>query len=130
VTWEIAPQMRARADPTLLRNVLANLLGNAWKYTARSTAAQIRFTARSEGRETIYCIEDNGAGFDPVYRDQLFVPFQRLHDDCDFPGTGLGLASAKRIIERHGGRIWAESEVGKGARFHFALGSAVEASVA
>ncbi|MHB9031332.1 MAG: sensor histidine kinase [Candidatus Latescibacterota bacterium] len=113
--------MTAEGDEHLLRQVLQNLLGNAWKYTAHREVARIRFLEeRKEGRR-IFCVEDNGAGFDMNYAENLFVPFRRLHTDSEFPGTGIGLSIAKRIIERHGGDIWAESETGKGATFYFTV---------
>jgi light-regulated signal transduction histidine kinase (bacteriophytochrome) len=100
---------------------LENLLGNAWKYSARASAAQIRFETTQRDGRTVYCVSDNGAGFDMRFADRLFGVFQRLHSASDFAGTGVGLASVRRIIRRHGGEIWAESEVGQGARFYFTL---------
>jgi signal transduction histidine kinase len=123
VEVEIAPGMVADGDPTLLRLVLENLLGNAWKYSARNPHARLQFLCdRQQGRQVFHVI-DNGAGFDMRNADRLFGVFQRLHSANDFPGTGVGLASVKRIVRRHGGDIWAESEPGRGARFHFTLRS-------
>ena len=117
----VEPGLQVRGDTTLLRAVLQNLLGNAWKYTARQPRADIGLTAEHEAGRTIYCVWDNGVGFDMRFADRLFKPFQRLHSASDFPGTGVGLASVQRIVRRHGGRIWAESEPGTGSRFYFTL---------
>ncbi len=121
VEVEIAPGMVADGDPTLLRLVLENLLGNAWKYSARNAQAKLQFNAATQGGRQVFSVIDNGAGFDMRNADRLFGVFQRLHSANDFPGTGVGLASVKRIVRRHGGDIWAESEPGRGARFHFTL---------
>ena len=117
----IAPDMVAQGDPTLLRMALENLLSNAWKYSAKVPQAAIRFERCQAGGRAAYRISDNGAGFDMRFADRLFGVFQRLHSSSDFHGTGVGLASVQRIVRRHGGEIWAESEVGQGARFHFTL---------
>jgi PAS domain S-box-containing protein len=117
----IQPDVRAKGDKSLLRIVLANMLGNAWKYTSKNPQAQIEFGCKSENGETIYFIRDNGAGFDMDFADKLFGAFQRMHRDEEFPGTGVGLATVSRIINKHGGRIWAESAPGKGATFYFTL---------
>jgi light-regulated signal transduction histidine kinase (bacteriophytochrome) len=97
------------------------LLGNAWKFTAHTAAPRIelRVEARAEG--AVYCVRDNGAGFDQTYAGKLFTPFQRLHDESEFPGTGIGLATVHRIIDRHRGRVWAEGAVGRGAAIFFTL---------
>jgi signal transduction histidine kinase len=121
VEVEIAPGMVADGDPTLLRLVLENLLGNAWKYSARNPQARLQFQSTVQDGRPVFHVVDNGAGFDMRNADRLFGVFQRLHSANDFPGTGVGLASVKRIVRRHGGDIWAESEPGKGARFHFTL---------
>lgn len=121
VAVTITPDMVAQGDPTLLRMALENLLGNAWKYSAKVPQAVIRFEPFQAGGRTAYRISDNGAGFDMRFADRLFGVFQRLHSNSDFQGTGVGLASVQRIVRRHGGEIWAESEVGQGARFHFTL---------
>ncbi len=120
VQVHIAPGLQALGDPTLLRVVLENLLGNAWKYTGRCAQAQIWLERHPESAVT-YTVRDNGAGFDMRFADRLFGMFQRLHSANDFQGTGVGLASVRRIVRRHGGDIWAESEVDQGARFHFSL---------
>ena len=113
--------MAAECDPKLMRIVLDNLLGNAWKFTRHSPDAAIKFTSVLDGESTVFCVRDNGAGFDMEYKATLFVPFQRLHSADQFEGSGIGLATAQRIIHRHGGRIWAESEAGKGAAFFFTI---------
>jgi len=121
VEVDIHGGMVTDGDPTLLRLVLDNLLGNAWKYSARNAQARIGFGCTQQNSRQVFCIEDNGAGFDMRNADRLFGVFQRLHSANDFPGTGVGLASVKRIVRRHGGDIWAESEPGRGARFFFTL---------
>lgn len=118
---KIQPDLVVHGDPTLLRMVLENLLGNAWKYSGKCAQAQIQFEARQEAGQWVYCVGDNGAGFDMRFADRLFGVFQRLHSASDFQGTGVGLASVRRIVRRHGGDIWAESDVGSGARFYFTL---------
>ena len=124
VTWRIEPDTWVQADPTLLRLVLQNLLGNAWKYTAQQTAAVIELTrgAVVDGMVSL-TLKDNGAGFDMQYADQLFQPFKRLHRPNEFEGTGIGLAIVQRIIQRHGGSIRGEGQVGQGASFLFRLPS-------
>lgn len=117
----IQPGLRVQGDPTLLRMVLENLLGNAWKYSGKRERTEIRFEATERGGERVFVVSDNGAGFDMRFADRLFGVFQRLHSASDFQGTGVGLASARRIVRRHGGDIEAESEVGQGARFYFTL---------
>jgi signal transduction histidine kinase len=122
VTVEVAPGVRALGDARLLRIVLENLLGNAWKFTSKRTGARITlFSEEREGR-TDYAVRDNGVGFDMAYASKLFSPFQRLHKPAEFPGTGIGLATVQRIIHRHGGHIEAESSPGQGATFRFTLG--------
>lgn len=110
-----------QGDPVLLQAVLQNLVGNAWKFTAKSSNPLIEFGCREDNGERIFYIRDNGAGFDMKYADKLFSPFQRLHRSEEFEGTGIGLATAQRIINLHGGRIWAESRIDEGATFHFVL---------
>jgi light-regulated signal transduction histidine kinase (bacteriophytochrome) len=114
----------ADADPGLMRIVFDNLLGNAWKFTTKAVAPQIDVEAQWEAGAATFCVRDNGAGFSMEYADALFRPFQRLHSESDFPGTGIGLATVHRIIDRHGGRIWAESKINNGAAFFFTLPSA------
>jgi signal transduction histidine kinase len=128
----IAPDVLAHGDPILLRVALENLLGNAWKYTSRSAVpSRIEFgveerplPARSNALRAsrVYFVRDNGAGFDMRFAERLFGVFQRLHGASDFPGTGVGLATVRRIVQRHGGEIWAEAEVDRGATFYFTLG--------
>jgi signal transduction histidine kinase len=115
----------AQADLPLMRVVVDNLVGNAWKFTANREYARIEFTAASDAGRTIYAIRDNGAGFDMAYSDKLFGPFQRLHRRDEFDGTGIGLATVQRIISRHGGTIWAEAGVDRGATFYFTLGDGI-----
>jgi light-regulated signal transduction histidine kinase (bacteriophytochrome) len=110
-----------QADPRLLDVVLTNLLGNAWKFTGKRAAARIEFAARAGGHPPVYFVRDNGAGFDGRYADKLFGVFQRLHAEHEFEGTGIGLATVQRIVQRHGGRVWAEGEVDRGATFFFTL---------
>lgn len=124
VTIIVAPSLVVDADSALLRVVLENLLGNAWKYTSKQPSSHIEFGTQSQHSQTIYFVRDNGAGFNMEHASRLFAPFKRLHDDREFPGTGIGLATVQRIIRRHGGQIWADSEVGNGATFYFRLGSA------
>jgi len=113
--------MHARADSQLLRTALENLLGNAWKFTARTDRPRIEVGSMRDGERTVYFVRDNGAGFDMAYADKLFGAFQRLHGVSEYPGTGIGLATVKRIVSRHGGRIWADADVGRGAAFFFTL---------
>jgi light-regulated signal transduction histidine kinase (bacteriophytochrome) len=112
----------AEGDAPLLRIALENLLGNAWKFTGKHAVARIEVDMMLVGGETVYLVRDNGAGFDPAYQDKLFGVFQRLHSTHEFEGTGIGLATVKRIVGRHGGRIWATGEVNGGATFYFTLG--------
>lgn len=110
----------ASGDSGLLRIVMENLLGNAWKYTSRQPDPRIEFgTLKEKNGATIYYVRDNGAGFNMAYAEKLFTPFERLHSGDEYPGIGVGLATVKRILQRHGGRVWAESETGKGAVFYF-----------
>lgn len=121
VRASIAPGVRARADRRLLQLALENLIGNALKFTRHRDAAVIEFGTAEANGVTAYYIRDNGAGFDEKYADKLFAPFQRLHSREEFEGTGIGLATVQRIIRRHGGRVWAEGALDKGATFYFTL---------
>lgn len=118
---EIAEGVRAQGDPGLLRIVLENLLNNAWKFTRKTSDPRIEFGTLEKDGVPVMFVRDNGAGFDMSYADKLFGAFQRLHEAREFPGTGIGLATVHRIVHRHGGRVWAEAAVGKGATFSFAL---------
>ncbi len=118
---DIEPGLSTRGDPTLLRLVLENLIGNAWKYSARCPKAQISLRRVPHGSGIAYVVRDNGSGFDMRSADRLFGLFQRLHSASEFPGHGVGLASVRRIVRRHGGEIWAEAEAGRGASFYFTL---------
>jgi len=123
VTVEIEPGMKTIGDPQLLRTVLENLLGNAWKFTTKKSDAKVEFfSRRDENKAITYVIRDNGAGFAMEYAGKLFGAFQRLHGETEFPGSGIGLATVQRIVTRHGGRIRAEGAVGQGASFCFELG--------
>jgi len=126
VRIDVAPGVTAQADRNLMRIVLENLLGNAWKYSREREVAEIRFDRRETGGESAYCVSDNGAGFDMAQAAKIFEPFQRLHSQERFEGSGIGLATVARIIQRHGGRIWAEASAESGATFFFTLGSGVE----
>jgi signal transduction histidine kinase len=117
----VASGAHALADEGLIRLVLENLLRNAWKYSSRRDPACIEFGFREELREAVFYVRDNGVGFNPNFADRLFRPFQRLHSQAEFPGTGVGLATVQRIIARHGGRVWARSSVDNGAEFSFTL---------
>ncbi len=123
VDFRITGGLRATGDRNLLKVVLENLLGNAWKFTGKKEESIIEFGALRTEEGATYFIRDNGAGFDMTYADKLFGVFQRVHADKDFPGSGIGLSIIQRIIHRHGGKVWAEGEVGKGATFYFTLGS-------
>jgi PAS domain S-box-containing protein len=116
----IEDNLRADFDPNLVEALLDNLLANAWKFTSKTPHPRIEVFSIVPG---VFCVRDNGAGFDMKYVNKLFAPFQRLHSSTEFPGTGVGLATAQRIVQRHGGRIWAEAEPGKGAAFYFTLQS-------
>jgi signal transduction histidine kinase len=122
VCFAIEPDLRAAADPHLLAIVFENLLGNAWKFTGNRTEARVEVGQTSLGNEPAFFVRDNGAGFDAAYASKLFGPFQRLHDESEFEGTGIGLATVKRIITRHGGHVSAEGVEGVGATFYFTLG--------
>jgi two-component system, chemotaxis family, CheB/CheR fusion protein len=121
VEFNIADNIRVRGDNTLLQVVLENLMHNAWKFTGKNKAARIEFDVTMMHGHSVYFVKDNGAGFDMQFADKLFLPFKRLHLDSEFPGLGIGLATAYRIILRHNGRLWAESTLEKGATFYFTL---------
>ncbi len=123
VEWVIAPGVRVDGDAGLLRVVLQNLMGNAWKYTSKRKHARIEFgCGGDDGGRALY-IRDNGVGFDMAYADKLFTAFQRLHSPAEFPGNGIGLATVARVTQRHGGKVWADAKVGEGSTFYFTLGS-------
>ena len=129
VCFTIQQQAWALADRTLIREALRNLLDNAWKFTADRDGATIEFGMTPAANARVCCyVRDNGAGFDPAYADKLFTPFQRLHTTREFPGTGIGLASVRQIVDRHGGRTWADGTVGHGATFSFTLQAAAPAA--
>ena len=122
VVTEIADGLTASCDKGLMKAALENLLGNAWKFTAKKPDARIAFWRERTADETVFCVRDNGAGFDMERAGRLFAPFQRLHPGSEFAGTGIGLATVARIISRHGGRIWAKAAINEGASFFFTLG--------
>jgi light-regulated signal transduction histidine kinase (bacteriophytochrome) len=117
----IQPGMTVEGDPNLLHLALENLLDNAWKFTSRKPSARITFATRELDGQTVFYVSDNGAGFDMRHANRLFEAFQRLHRQDEYEGTGVGLATVRRIIQRHGGRIWSEAEAGAGATFYFTL---------
>ena len=122
VEFSITPNIVADADPRLMKVVLENLLNNAWKFTSKQEFARIEFGVKDDPTDgRVYFVRDNGAGFDMAYVNKLFGTFQRLHTNSEFPGIGIGLAIVQRIINRHGGRVWAEGEVNQGAAFYFTL---------
>jgi PAS domain S-box-containing protein len=121
VNMVVQDRMSASGDPGLLRGVLENLIGNAWKFTSRRSDALIEVGLRAQNGSTVFFVRDNGAGFDPAYTHLLFAPFQRLHKESDFPGTGVGLAVVQRIVRRHGGRVWADGSPDRGATFSFSI---------
>lgn len=121
VSVTIAPGMRCSGDARLIRVAMENLIENAWKFTSTCAEPHISVGVDGQAGQQVFFVSDNGAGFDMRYADRLFAPFERLHATEEFPGTGVGLATVRRIVRRHGGRIWAEAEVGKGACFWFTL---------
>jgi light-regulated signal transduction histidine kinase (bacteriophytochrome) len=121
VQFVIADGMVVNGDSGLLQAALENLMGNAWKFTGKRPEATIELGAIPHNGSRAYFVRDDGAGFDMAYADKLFSPFQRLHRQTEFPGTGIGLATVQRIIHRHGGQAWAQGEVEKGAAFYFTL---------
>ena len=118
---KVEPDLAAEGDARLLKIVFENLMGNAWKFTSRQDDAEIRVGKHEQQGITAFFVQDNGAGFDMAHAQKLYTPFHRLHAENEFPGTGIGLATVQRIVARHGGRIWAEAEEGKGATFYFSL---------
>jgi light-regulated signal transduction histidine kinase (bacteriophytochrome) len=125
VDWVIEPDIVAKGDVRLLRTMLQNLLENAWKFSSRCDKSKIEFGILPETElnrnSTTYFVQDNGVGFDMRFANKLFGVFQRLHRATEYPGTGIGLATVKRIVHRHSGKVWAEAEVDNGARFYFTL---------
>ena len=122
MTLNIERGMKVRGDSGLLRAVLENLLDNAWKYSAKQAEAEIHVGQQVDAAgNQVFFVRDNGVGFDMAYSGKLFQPFERLHTPAEFAGNGVGLATVNRIIERHGGRVWAESAPGQGATFFFTL---------
>jgi len=121
VEWKIGSLPDVYGDKTMLRLAIVNLISNAIKYTAPRAKAEIQIGCTEEAEEFIFIVKDNGVGFDMKYVDKIFGVFQRLHQDAEFEGTGIGLANVQRIISRHGGRTWAEGVVGQGAVFYFTI---------
>jgi len=130
IEWRIGSLPEQECDPALMKLVLINLLSNAVKFTRNCQTAVIEVGTREIEGATAIFVRDNGVGFDPKYADKLFGVFQRLHRQDEFEGTGIGLATVQRIIRRHGGEIWADSELGRGATFFFTLGPRVVAGIA
>lgn len=128
VTITVAQDLLAMADTVLVRNLLENLIQNAWKFTSQRSNTQIEIGQTIENGERTFYIRDNGVGFDTKYSSKLFMPFERLHNDPTYQGSGIGLASVAKIVYLHGGRVWAESEVDKGSTFYFTLGEANQAT--
>jgi light-regulated signal transduction histidine kinase (bacteriophytochrome) len=121
IEWIVHEGLVGEGDARLLSATLDNLLGNAWKFTSKCARARIEVGMMNKNGDAAFFVRDNGAGFDQAYADKLFGAFQRLHSATEFEGTGIGLATVQRIVRRHGGRIWAEGEVGQGATFYFTL---------
>jgi light-regulated signal transduction histidine kinase (bacteriophytochrome) len=121
VAFTAAPGITANCDPRLIRVVVENLLANAWKFSAKNPSAEVTFERVEVNGQPAFVVRDNGAGFDMAFAGKLFGAFQRLHSDREFPGTGIGLATVQRVIRRHGGEVWAEGAVGRGAAFFFNL---------
>jgi light-regulated signal transduction histidine kinase (bacteriophytochrome) len=121
VDFAVPPALQAQGDARLVRVVLENLIGNSWKFTSKREHARIEIGASQSNGRPVFFVRDNGAGFDQAHAGQLFGAFQRLHGVSEFPGTGIGLATVQRIIHRHGGEVWAEGVVEKGATIYFTL---------
>jgi signal transduction histidine kinase len=121
VVFAISDQLDAHADPVLMGVAITNLLENAWKYTGKQEEGLISFSREQIDHQTVFCVRDNGAGFEMEYASKLFTPFQRLHSARDFAGSGVGLACVARVVHKHGGRIWANAAVGQGASFFFTI---------
>lgn len=121
VAWEIAPHLFIQGDFGMIQELMKNLLENAWKFTAKRAAAHIEIGQLQSDNGVVYFVRDDGVGFDMKYLERLFQPFQRLHSSHEFEGVGLGLAIARRIVQRHHGRIWAEGKVDHGATFYFTI---------
>jgi light-regulated signal transduction histidine kinase (bacteriophytochrome) len=121
VEWRVQDGLTAELDPALARALVENLVGNAWKFTSSAAPARIEFGSLDATAARTFFVRDNGAGFDMAMSRRLFGPFQRLHSQGEFPGTGIGLATVQRIVHRHGGRVWAEATVNAGATFYFTL---------
>jgi light-regulated signal transduction histidine kinase (bacteriophytochrome) len=113
--------LNVKGDQRLLFAAIENLLRNAWKYSSKKQQSLIEFGVEDKGNERVFFVKDNGAGFETAYAHKLFVPFERLHHKSEFTGSGVGLFNVQRIIQRHNGRIWAESKVGEGAQFYFTI---------
>jgi PAS domain S-box-containing protein len=128
VDFAMADRLEARMDPQLARTLMENLLGNAWKFTGKVKSARIEFAVTEQRGRCVFFVRDNGTGFDMAHADKLFIAFQRLHSIGEFPGTGVGLATAQRIVARHGGRIWADGTVNGGATFYFTIAGTVAAA--
>jgi two-component system, sensor histidine kinase and response regulator len=126
VWFSVQPELLLDADPGLMRILLENLLGNAWKFTSKTPEPRVEVGALQENGSVVYFVKDNGAGFNMTYANQLFAPFRRLHREADFPGTGIGLATVQRIVEHHGGRAWAQGAVGQGATIYFTVPAQAE----
>jgi light-regulated signal transduction histidine kinase (bacteriophytochrome) len=128
VSVSIQKNIDAHGNAKLLQIAFDNLIGNAWKYSKETTGAHIEFGMEQKDNEAMYYVRDNGVGFDMRYKGKLFIAFQRLHHSSEFEGSGIGLATVRRIIQKHNGRIWANSETGKGSTFYFTLGESVNSS--